>query len=175
MTTGRHKVGPRGVWRAEEYDGLKPTVYDWVRMAAFIDGEGNIQVLPYGPTGKRKKFQVRIIIGNTNPVLAVWLKETFGGNIIIRDHNNPKWKVATIWSCTAGRAAWILWNALPWFLLKKAQADLMILLQTHIDLPRKKRVPDEVIAYRADIHRQIKKLNAKGPSVPENRIPEVTV
>ena len=30
-------VGQRRLWKAEEFDGLKPTVYDWCRVAAFLD------------------------------------------------------------------------------------------------------------------------------------------
>ena len=39
-------VGQRRLWKAEEFDGLKPTVYDWCRVAAFLDGEGNLNINP---------------------------------------------------------------------------------------------------------------------------------
>jgi hypothetical protein len=161
-------AGRRGQWKAEEFDGLKPTVYDWVRMAAFIDGEGCIQINPYKKT---RKVQVRIVILNTNEILPLWLQETFGGHIVPRFHSNPKWKTSYTWSCTAGRACWILYNCLPWFLLKSSQAKLLMELQEHIDSNhngKHKRVSEEDYAYRDAIHSEIKKLNAKGPRVKEN-------
>jgi hypothetical protein len=162
--TKTYKVASRRQWKAEELDGLKPTVYDWCRMAAFLDGEGCLQFNPYKRF--RRKGQVRIIVLNTNPALPTWILQTFGGNVVIRDHNNPKWKISYCWSCTAGRAAWIMHNCLPWFLLKKAQAELLLELQTHIDQTRQGRgrqISDEECAYRDGVHVEIKKLNAKGP------------
>ena len=158
-----YTVASRRAWKSEELDGLKPTVYDWVRMAAFIDGEGSVQVNPYG---KRRLHQVRILVSNTNAALTNWLLRTFGGNVVLRDHKNPKWKVAYIWSCTAARAAWILWNCLPWFLMKREQAELLIELQERKDLTRQGRslrLPEEERAYRATIHERVKVLNHKGP------------
>jgi hypothetical protein len=158
-------AGKRGQWKAEEFDGLKPTVYDWVRMAAFIDGEGNIQVNPYKKT---RKVQVRIVIVNTNEMLPLWLQETFGGHIVTRAFKNPKWKPCYAWSCTSGRACWILHNCLPWFLMKGSQAKLLMELQEHIDTTphgRGTRLSEADHVYRDAIHFQVKKLNAKGPRV----------
>lgn len=133
-------------------------------MAAFMDGEGNLQVNPYKG---RRAAQVRILIGNTDANLALWLRRTFGGNVCIRNNRkyNPKAKTSYIWSCTAGRAAWILHNSIPWLLLKSAQAELLMELQTNIDLTRQgrgKHVSDEVFEYRRSVHVRIKELNAKG-------------
>lgn len=57
-------------------------------------------------------------------------------------------------------------NCLPWFILKKAQAELLIQLQEHIDETRQGRgrsVSEDSHLYREDIHRRVKKLNRKGP------------
>jgi len=163
MTTKYNSAGKRGQWKAEEFDGLKPTIYDWCRMAAFLDGEGNIQVNPYKKT---RKVQVRLIICNTNEILPLWLQENFGGNIIARPQKNPKWKTAYVWSCTSGRACWVLFNSLPWLLLKESQAKLLMQLQEHIDTTphgRGTRLSEAAHEYRDAVHIQIKKLNAKGP------------
>jgi hypothetical protein len=171
MSQWTQGVGQRRLWKAEEFDGLKPNVYDWVRMAAFLDGEGNMNINPI--TDKRRSFngglryQVRILIGNTNPALPVWLRETFGGNIVLRNSqlHNPRAKQSYIWSCTSARAAWILQNCLPWFLLKLAQAKLLITLQEEIDTTRQGRnkfVAPERLVRRQEIKDQLHKLNAKG-------------
>lgn len=159
-------IGTRGTWRSEELKGLKPTVYDWARLAAFIDGEGSVQINPYSNRAKGSIFQARVLITNTNPILPLWLTETFGGNVVTRDHKNPKWKVAYIWSCTAGRASWILHNCMPWFLLKKAQAELLLEMQDRIDKTthgRGRTISDAERDYRSLIHEKVKSLNHKGP------------
>jgi hypothetical protein len=159
-----YNLSTRRNWKAEELNGLKPTVYDWCRMAAFLDGEGSLQVNPYRKT---RKVQVRMLLVNTNPALSAWALQTFGGNVVIRRHDNPKWKDAYVWSCTAARAAWIMHNCLPWFLLKKAQAELLMALQDHIDSVirqgRGRRISDEDHEYRDGVHAQVKRLNATGP------------
>lgn len=155
-----YRVGPRRMWKAEEFDGHKPTVYDWVRMAAFLDGEGTIDM----NSGSRSKPRhiVRVLLGNTNAKLTLWLEETFGGNVILRHVKNPNAKDCYVWSCCAARAAWILHNCLPWFLLKGEQAKLMIELQGHLDQKRKRVIPTESLIYRDDLKTQLRKLNAKG-------------
>jgi len=160
-------LGSRGQWRAEELGGLKPTVYDWCRLAAFIDGEGSVQINPYNKRPKGAIFQIRVLITNTNPALPLWITETFGGHVITRDFKNPKWKLSYCWSCTAARAAWILHNCLPWFLLKKTQAELLLEMQDRIDKTvqgRGRIVPDAERSYRSVIHEQVKALNSKGPA-----------
>jgi hypothetical protein len=167
MTQWKQGIGQRRLWKAEESDGLKPTVYDWVRMAAFLDGEGNLNINPI--FDKRRKnplhLQVRILIGNTNPALPVWLYKTFGGNIVLRNVKNLKAKNAYIWSCTSARASWVLHNCLPWFLLKSAQAEILMQLQTEIDQTRQGRgrtVDPERLEFRNSLKLQLHKLNARG-------------
>lgn len=168
MSKWTQGIGQRRQWKAEEFDGLKPTVYDWVRMAAFLDGEGNLNINPRYDTRNNSRgwqVQVRILIGNTNPALPVWLRKTFGGNIILRQVKNLKAKDSYIWSCTSARAAWVLTNCMPWFLLKSAQAEILISLQEEIDATRQgrgRRVADASVERRMLLKQELHKLNAKG-------------
>ena len=160
-------IGQRRLWKAEEFDGLKPTVYDWCRVAAYIDGEGHLNINPSKTRIGNQRFTSRILIGNTNPALAIWLKDTFGGNIIIRQSRrwNPRAKDAYIWSCTAARACWILHNCTTWMLLKKDQARILMELQLSVDGTRQGRgrsVDLGVISYRSGLNEELHKLNAKG-------------
>lgn len=172
MSQWTQGVGQRRQWKADEFDGHKPTTYDWCRLAAFIDGEGNMNINPIYDkrrvhTGNATHLQVRVLIGNTNPALPVWLREVFGGNIVLRNQQrtNPRAKQSYIWSCTSARAAWIMHNCMPWFLLKKAQAEILIQLQEEIDQTRQGRsrqVAPERLAIRMELKNQLHKLNAKG-------------
>jgi len=169
MTQWKQGIGQRRLWKAEELEGHKPTVYDWVRMAAFLDGEGNLSI--YTTKDHRRKtlnhMQTRVLIGNTNPALPAWLKETFGGNIVLRNSQkyNPRAKQAYIWSASSARAVWILHNCLPWFLLKAAQAKVIIQLQEDFDQTRqgtRQPVSQERLALRDSLKSELHKLNAKG-------------
>ncbi len=168
--TTKRSHGFRRQWKSEEFDDLKPTTYDWCRMAAFIDGEGCLDV---NTMAKRVQaggtsYTVRIVLGNTNPRLAVWLKRTFGGSVKIRQNSeyNKNWKDSYIWVAMSTRAAWIMHNCLPWLLLKDAQASLLMSLQENIDLTRQGRgrsVDPESIAWRRQLKDELRLLNAKGP------------
>jgi len=168
MSKWTQGIGQRRQWKAEEFDGLKPTVYDWTRMAAFLDGEGHLNLNPIPlKAGRGRRIQVRIIIGNTSPALTTWLKETFGGNIVLRDmsKHNPNARLQYIWSCTSGRAAWVLTNCLPWFIIKAAQAKILIAMQTEIDKTRQGRgrtVSDEQWDIRFALKAELHKLNVVG-------------
>lgn len=169
MQKGTYNVGPRREWKTEEFDGLKPTTYDWCRMAAFIDGEGHLSISGTYTAKGRPRYQVRILIGNTNAELPLWLRETFGGHTVVRDAQryNPRSKQSYIWSANAARACWIMKNCEPWFLMKLAQAKLLMQLQERIDLTRQGRgreVPPEEQTARMEIKQQLHKLNQKGIS-----------
>ena len=160
----KYHYAERRQWKSEEFDGLKPTVYDWCRMAAFLDGEGCLNINTCSPS--KLRYIVKITLVNTNYALSAWALETFGGNVTYRDHNNPKWKVVSVWSCTAARAAWIMHNCLPWFILKRAQAVLLMELQENIDGTRQgrgRRVEPGALEKRAVIRKHISVLNARGP------------
>ena len=165
-----YTTGPRRQWRSEEFAGFKPTIYDWCRMAAFIDGEGGVQVNPYSQRKNRGIVQCRVLVTNTNPALPIWLSATFGGNVVFRESGNPKWADRYTWSATAGRACWILFNCLPWMLLKKSQAELLLELQERIDQTRQGRnrtLSETERDYRVMIHEKVKLLNVKGPKNKE--------
>lgn len=157
--------GIRRQWRSEELAGLKPTVYDWVRIAAFIDGEGHLDI---NHCNNWKRSDVtRVIISNTHAGLPTWLVRTFGGTITMRVHKNPKWKAQYIWSCASARAAWIIHNALPWLIIKHEQGKLLLELQDELDQTKQSRnhrgITAESFALRERISADLKKLNAKGP------------
>lgn len=154
-------------WASEEFEGMKPTVYDWARMAAFIDGEGHISICANRTSVGNRRYQARIIISNTNPVLPNWLKETFGGFLLFRDvqKRNPKAKQVYIWNCTSQRAAWILHNCMPWLILKGAQAKILMELQECINKSRTSLgapIALQDAARREDLKQQLHKLNARG-------------
>lgn len=161
--------GLRRQWKSDELAGLKPTIYDWCRLAAFIDGEGNLNINHCSDA--RPRNIIRVLIANTNQDLVLWLSRTFGGVVTMRVHNNPKWKPAFVWACSAARAAWVIHNSLPWMLLKNKQAALLLELQEDLDKTRQSSKHEGIsldsIALRQRIGAEVKRLNAKGPAAQE--------
>jgi len=95
-------------------------------LAAYIDGEGYIHITP-----PRRKHAgcLEVDIGNTDYRLLVWLKETFGGgisNVTVHSFRKKKmWR----WEVSRHRAEEVLVGCLPFFIIKKEQAEIGIAFQ----------------------------------------------
>jgi hypothetical protein len=130
------------------------TEVDWARLAAFIDGEGCIRVSSRtGYLGRdRRNMCLQINISNTDPRLPQWLKETFGGGVYLRDHNhklNVKWANCFSWIVSTHHARVILERCLPYFVIKRDQAEIAIAFQkTMQGKGRSRRTPDHIIEQR---------------------------
>lgn len=119
------------------------TTLDWVRMAAFIDGEGCIRIariVRYGkPDGRPSHgkeylcYALELVIGSTDIRLPSWCMATFGGSMYSdprstrhgrKDNYNRQdfWS----WNCGTKRAEWILRGCLPYFLIKREQAEVAL-------------------------------------------------
>jgi len=152
-----------------------PTEIDWVRLAAFIDGEGMIDIHTHRQFRKdlgrlHETLYVRIIIVNTDPRLALWCKNTFGGTANLDRKSNPKWRNCLKWYCSSKKAAEILRGCLPYFLLKREQAELALIFQetvTH-SMGRKGHTP-ETHNRRLDIQQKMKLLK-RAQSIPSDYI-----
>jgi hypothetical protein len=175
-----------GKWQAPTFEGLCPNAINWARMAAYIDGEGSILI---NPRRHRKDysteasgFYLRITVANTDVRLPVWCKENFGGSY--KDANTEKWYVdknykrAYHWGCASQRAAWILWNCLPYFVMKREQAEIGIQLQESLNvLNRGHELSQEVVEARRLLKKRLLVLKARGKTImPEQqeRIEEVS-
>jgi len=115
----------------------KPSELDWVRLAAFIDGEGFIDIethTQYRPHLKREytTHRLRIVIVNTDPRLALWLKATFGGCANFEPTKNPKWRHKLVWYLCSRAAADVLLSCLPYLLLKIEQAETALAFQATV-------------------------------------------
>lgn len=105
---------------------------DWARLAAFLDGEGNLRLnaddIKTCRQGKRRMTRYRCIlrITNTDVRLTEWCQRTFGGSIMFRESGSLKWKDSTTWYTCDGRTEYILRNCLPYFVIKREQAEIML-------------------------------------------------
>lgn len=179
-------------WKGRTFDGLSPTDIQWAQMAAFIDGEGSILINPRRSRvgvgwGKNatlaSTFYLRLTVANTDVRLPVWCKRIFGGSYK-EATNTEKWykdtnrKTPYHWNCTSNRAAWILHNCMPYFVMKMEQAEIGMALQESMSLlNRGNRLSDEVVEHRRNLKKRLLVLKARGKVIlPEQaaRIAEVS-
>lgn len=130
-----------------------------VYMAGIIDGEGSICIEIQHP-GKGKKqnyYNVRLVVCNTNKELIDWLFEKFEGNIGECKKYEQR-KQCYHWTLCSQNAKDLLIECLPYMIVKKEQAKLLIdFMETKKD--GQYYLTDEISKKREDLYFQMKKLN----------------
>lgn len=127
------------------------TPIDWARLAAYIDGEGHI-ALNENKMGNGKHYAyLRVIVTNTDPRLIVWCQRLFGGGVLRgKQQPNAKWKRCFKWTATCRHAEAVLRGCLPYFVLKRDQAELGLAFQETVRYHRWNPRPVEVDQLRAE-------------------------
>jgi hypothetical protein len=122
-------------WRTPKFGDKEPSPIDWARMAAYIDGEGCIETPQKQRSGKIAVY-LCLHVANTDLRLILWCAEKFGGNYYVSNRScvsgGKNAKDCWHWTAPSTRAAWILHNCLPYFIIKREQAELGIALQESI-------------------------------------------
>ena len=96
----------------------EPTEVDWARLAAYIDGEGSIFIAKRTP----RCLVLGVVVYNTDARLASWLKQTFGGSVTQSLYGKRE-KFMFRWDARSRDAVSILEKALPYFIIKREQAE----------------------------------------------------
>ena len=97
---------------------------EWIKLAAYIDGEGYIYL---GMKDKSARVQcLHVRIGNTDPRLTNWLQATFGGKVTKQASHKHQKKVFWGWRVCGRHAAYVLENCLPHFIMKRDQAEVAL-------------------------------------------------
>lgn len=96
-------------------------------MAGIIDGEGSIQIEIQSKNHVRKVdyFSIRLLVINTDLNLMKWLELIYGGKISKRKLI-PNRRQCYKWNICSFRAADILKECLPYMIVKKRQAEVLI-------------------------------------------------
>lgn len=153
------KFRPKGV-------AVDPTPMDWMRLAAFIDGEGCICIV--GSLGldrvnrKRRILHLKLEIVNTDVRLSDWCQSTFGGTVNTHTHKNqPTWKASFHWEIHCRGAQWILGNCLPYFLLKKEQAEIALAFTKTLNRWGVKGAPEEIQVRQWELRASLNELKGR--------------
>jgi len=145
---------------------FKPLNKKEVWAAGLIDGEGCIFVRANKPTesSRHKSMQhdLGVQVHMTDQKTVYLLKEIFGcGHVRVEERNkeNPTWKTAYRWTCRGNEAASVIKKIYPYLVTKKAEAYEALAFSL---LPsaqhRWERVPEELIAKRAQHYETLKQL-----------------
>ena len=156
---------------------------DWARLTAFIDGEGSIMLSPrHTPKMKSITFCGNVLVTNTDFRLAQWCIDKFGMVVSVQGRGSQKekaitrnWKMCYRAQASGYRAAWVLRNCLPWFIMKREQAELVIAHQKTTSVDYWKRggstpgvtTPVEVLKFRFELKQKLTELNRRGPAEKE--------
>jgi hypothetical protein len=146
---------------------------DWARLAAYIDGEGCIRIDLQNPpedSGFTPRHLLEVRVYNCDPRLLLWCRDTFsGGNLKpVRKVPRPGHKQELVWYVGADRATKILEGCLPYFILKREQAEIALAFR-QLTGKRGTRTSPELYASREALRIQMSVLNRRGvPITPEN-------
>jgi hypothetical protein len=108
-------------------------------LAGIIDGEGCIGI---GKRGRNRKYIIATLqVSNTDYRLLEWLQHYYGGGIYSYNHDNTILrgrKPTYIWSLAADKATNVIIDALPYLIIKREQAELVL------SIPRREIYRDTV-------------------------------
>jgi hypothetical protein len=137
------------------------TDIDWARLAAYIDGEGCISINKQHHRRGYKTFTLSVEIVNTDPRLMRWLKQ-FGGSIYMSRPPSlaSHWKTRMAWKVTSIRATAILSGCLPYFVMKRDQAEVGIAFQKiTTDNQKSNAIPSGLREEQSKIHLMLKEMH----------------
>jgi hypothetical protein len=130
---------------------------DFARLAAFIDGEGCILIHRQKQYSRKSKphwrphYIVQVVVTNISVKLVRWCKDNFGGFITPYVGGLNRKRQCFKWTAHSGECCEILMRCLPYFVIKRDQAEIAIEFRSTYSkeyVGRGRFVPDEVIAKR---------------------------
>ena len=106
-----------------------PIEIDYARLAAYIDGEGCISAKETGPNNSRMFICINVY--QTDPRLIAWIVRTFQIGKMHQDKQPRKrsYRCGYYWQVYGSNAASILKECLPFFIVKKEQAEMALAIQ----------------------------------------------
>jgi hypothetical protein len=103
---------------------------EWLRMATLLDTEGSIQIKKLNCALKRgcrqPNHQLQVTVTNTDPRITLWCKAVFGGSISFRRPPKSHHRCIYRWCAGTARGEAVLIGCLPYFLIKRDQAEVAI-------------------------------------------------
>jgi hypothetical protein len=133
-------------------------------IAGLVDADG---VIGLRTTKKSKTLshEVALNVGMCHREVPETLRSMFGGGLSPYRPPSPRHRVCWIWSVSGDRAAHVAGLLLPWLVVKRRQAEIIIEYQSTRLAPgdRWNGVPDELVKRRRVLFEEMASLNRRGP------------
>lgn len=153
---------------------IRPTEIDKAMLAAFIDGEGSIAIhyQKAKDGGEFGTYHLRIFVCNTDPRLIQWCKDIFGASYSSYENGGRAKKRLFRWWCYGDKASEVLKMCLPYFILKRKEAELAIFFQDCLMSERKHRLSESDFIQRKTVQQVLvrQRNKYKIPGIPEPAI-----
>jgi hypothetical protein len=144
------------------------TEKDWVRLAAFIDGEGTILLNRFSVKHRnRKSMWVRVAVVNTDARMVKWIASVFGGPVTSYSRARYNERVIWRWQVSCKQAEQILRGCLEHFIIKKEQAELALQFQDTLGGPGLP-VSAETIAFRESLRSKLHEVKSNNGRYDES-------
>lgn len=133
-------------------------------LAGIIDGEGSLCIDLQSANGKCRKhnyYAIRLSIVNTNEDLMKWLVATFQGNYYAQTKYEGR-KQCYTYRLFSNKLLDVVKACHPFFIIKKAQADLMIQFRETVLGKTCWNIPKEILEFRHQLYLKSRELNRSG-------------
>lgn len=144
--------------------------------AGIVDGEGTLYIHRC-TTAKHNKhgiphYQSCVSVTSTDEILIDWLVNVWGGTKTIYKPSqiakNSK-KTPYRWQCSGDRISFVCNNILPYLVIKKEQAKILLEFRNSITEGQKlnegkrmnQSLPQEILDYREQLFQQLKTLHCR--------------
>jgi hypothetical protein len=133
-------------------------------LAGIVDGEGHISIDRSKPNIQRRvspRYQPEFVVVNTDRKLIDWLVLNFGGSVYTRKILKTNWKQSWTWKLGNQQAAEMCRQLIPYLMLKKEQAILLVDFMDNISprvFGKGSKLSDEELNRRDSIYEQMRKL-----------------
>lgn len=139
-------------------------VVKWAMLAAYIDSEGTIRIASHARfhgRGSSPRHYLSVIVTNTDVLLMQWLKSNFGAcvfEVAVPKKNRRLYR----WMANSRQAETIIRGCLPYFIVKRSQAEVALAFASLPVNRRGVKVSPELLAKREDLRQQMKQVNSVG-------------
>ena len=139
---------------------------DWARLAAYVDGEGTIEIYKENRKDGYIEFALRLHVTNSDRRLLEWIENRFGGYISPPRVSRPKQKAVYDWRVRSYSAYKLIIQFRKFLIIKGERADIAILFWEECGR-RTRRMsgngrPNWMKQKQESYYQEMKQLNKRG-------------
>jgi len=137
------------------------TEIDYARLAAYIDGEGHIEI---SCNKTHRYYMLKVTIVNGDFRLPEWCQDHFGGILCrFRYHGDPKnYAPMKRWILSSWQASNVLKRCLPYFICKREEAEKAIQFKQTFG-SRGTRITESDRTRREELMLELRNMTKTGP------------